>query len=80
MSVVRPALRDIGEPIDAAGMANLIGGGITPKQARNALWQLVRTHEAVSTARGKYLWRGGESPAAEKPGADAPGIFNLAAE
>lgn len=81
ISIVRPALRDIGEEIDAAGMSILIGAGITTNQCRNALRQLVRNGEAVATTRGKFLWRqASESPAAEKPGESTPGSFGLAAE
>jgi hypothetical protein len=58
MSAVRPALREIGEAIDARGIADLIGGDITESQCRNALRQLERNGEAVRAARGKYLWRG----------------------
>ena len=80
INIVRAALRDIGEAVDAAGMADLVGSGITPKQSRNALRQLVRNGEATSAARGKFLWReSSESAPAGKPGDDAPGPFSLAA-
>jgi hypothetical protein len=80
VSVVRPVLRDLGEAVDARVLANSIDNGVTVKQVRSALHQLVKTGEVTRAERGKYLWRGGESPTAEKPGAGAPGIFNLAAE
>jgi hypothetical protein len=81
ITLVRPALRDIGEPIDSRGLAELIGGNITEKQTRNALRQMARSGEAVRADRGKYLWRRApKSPAAEKPGDESPGPFNLAAE
>lgn len=81
ITVVRPALREIGEPIDARGLAELIDGDITEKQARNALRTMIKTGEAVRADRGKYLWRQASgSPVAEKPGDESPGPFNLAAE
>lgn len=81
ISLVRPALRDIGEAVDARGLAELIGDGIDEKKVRNTLRQLVRTGEAVRAERGKYLWReANESPSAQKSGDKAPDPFNLAAE
>jgi hypothetical protein len=67
ITVVRPALREIGESVDARGLAELIGGGITEKQTRNALQQLVRVGDALRTERGRYLWRqASESAGAER--------------
>jgi len=59
----------------------LRGAGPTGKQTRAALKQLTKSGEAVNIARGKYLSRSAsESLRAEKPGDDAPGSLNLAAE
>jgi hypothetical protein len=81
ITLVRPALREIGEAIDARGLAELIGGDITEKQTRNALRQMIKTGEAVRAERGKYLWRGAsESPSSEKSGDESPDPFDLAAE
>ena len=79
IGIVRPALRDIGEAVDATSMSELVGAGITSKQCRNALRQLVQRGEAVRAARGKFLWRGAsESPRAEIPGADTSGYSEAA--
>ena len=85
MTAVRPALREIGEPVDARALADLIGGDITETQTRNALRQMARSGEAVRADRGKYLWQGArKSPAAEKLGDESPSSVdpfeNMAAE
>jgi hypothetical protein len=59
----------------------LHGGGPTGKQIRAALKQLTKSEKAVNVSRGKYLSpSASESRGAGKPGDDAPGSFNLAAE
>jgi hypothetical protein len=74
ITTVRSALRDIGEPVDVRGLAELIGENITEKQTRNALRQMARSGEAVRADRGRFLWRGAhKSPPAEKPGDESPG-------
>jgi hypothetical protein len=67
---------------DLVAHFELHGAGPTEKQIRAALKNLSAPGgEVVRIDRGKYLSRGAnESRSAEKPGGDAPGSFNFAAE
>jgi hypothetical protein len=86
---VREALTQLApESPDGVGPRQLaeyfsrIGGGPDERQVRAALKTLTISGEAIRASRGRYLPRGWERPPAteEKPGDDAPGSFDLAAE
>jgi hypothetical protein len=75
------------EGVDAVGLLGYLldrdpESEITEKRVRGALKQLSNTGEVIRASRGRYLPRGWESPPAteEKPGDEAPGPFDLAAE